>query len=113
MGSCVLPKVNPRVTAQAVVRRDVSRHVLPDVLGQDLIDERLIADAPPFGLLTELPEDASVEPNRDQLPRRIAKRRSSDPAHRPQLLGRRLGDVAEINRARGTPRVLGGSPAAR
>jgi hypothetical protein len=29
------------------------------------------------------------------------------------LLGRRLGDVAEINRARGTPRVPGGSPAAR
>jgi len=89
------------------------RHVLSDVLRQDLVDEGLVADAPPLGLLAELPEDTGVEPNRDQLPRRIAEGRPPDPAHGSQLVGRRLGDVAEINRGFGTPRVLGGSPAAR
>lgn len=111
-GSCPA-RCDPRLTTQAIARRGAFSHVLPDVLRQDLVDERLVADPSPLRLLAQLPENAGVEPNRDQLSRCIAERRAPDPAHRSQLLGRRLGDVAEINRARGAPRVPGGSPAAR
>jgi hypothetical protein len=83
------------------------------VLGENFVDERLVADAPATSLLPELLEDARVHADRDELTRRVTKWRSPYTPHRLQLRGGRLGDVAEVNPAPGTPRVRAGSPAAR
>jgi hypothetical protein len=92
---------------------DRLRHVLPDVLGEHVVDERLIPNAPSTCGLSKLLQYASVEPNRNQLARRIPNRWTTHPAHGPELIRGRLRDVAEVNRLRRTPPVPGGSPAAR
>lgn len=61
------------------------RDVFPDVLGEDLVDQRLIADALSACGLPKLLEYDGVEANRNQLARRLADRRTSDPTHGPEL----------------------------
>ena len=90
-----------------------SGDVLSHVLREYLVDERLVPDASASRLLPELLEHTGVDANGDQLPRRVAERRATDPAHRTELFGRRLRDVAEVNPARRTPRARAGSRAAR
>jgi hypothetical protein len=92
---------------------DRLRDGLAGVLGQDLIDEGLVADAPPPRFFAELLEHSGVNTDRDQFSRLVAEWRPSDPSQRPQLRGRGVGDVAEVNPARCTRRVRAGSHGAR
>ena len=62
-----------------------SGDVLPHVVRQHLVDQRLVADPSAPGLLPELLEHCSVDANRDQLPGRVAERRPADSAHRRKL----------------------------
>lgn len=89
------------------------RDVLADVPGEHLVDERLIPDATPARRLAKLFEHGGVQTNRDQLARRIPDWRAPDAPHRPQLIGRGLWNVAEINLSRRTPHAPDGSPGAR
>ena len=87
--------------------------ILPDMCGQDLVDDGLVAHAAPARFLTELIEHARIHTNRDELARFISKGRPTHPSHRLQLLGRRLGNVREVNLSPRTPHARDGSPAAR
>jgi len=82
------------------------------VLGEHLVDKRLVAHAAAPRFLPELLQHACVDPNGDQSARSIAKGRPAYPPHRRQLRGRRIRDVAEVNLLRGTSRARDGSPAA-
>ena len=84
------------------------RNVLPNVLLQDLVDQRLIPDLAPLRFPPQLRQYLDVEANRDQLTWDSAHRRPPDASHRAELRHRRLGNVAEINLARRTPRARGG-----
>jgi hypothetical protein len=98
------------VTAVAPV---CSGNVLADVLRQHFIDQRLVPDASTACFLSELIEDARIDTDRDQLPRLVADRGPTDAPHRPQLLGRRIGQIRKINLSRRTPRAHDDSRAAR
>lgn len=73
------------------------RHGLADVLGEHVVDERLIPDALAARGLPELLEHPCIDTDGDQLPRRIAEWRTPDPAHRPELIRGRLRNVGEVN----------------
>jgi hypothetical protein len=88
-------------------------HVLSHVPGQDLVNESLISDTAAARFFAELLEHSRIDANRDQSARFAAERRPPHSAHGLQLLGRRVRDVREVNLSAYTPRVRGGSPAAR
>jgi hypothetical protein len=54
--------------------------VFTDVFREDLVDQRLVADAPTPRLLAERIQDAWINPDRNQLARFVRKRR---PTHTP------------------------------
>ena len=89
------------------------RDVLAHVLGQDLVDERLIAHSTSARFLSELVENSWVYADRNQLARAVAQRWPSNAPHRPQLLGRRIWNVREINLAPCTPHARGDSRVGR
>jgi len=89
------------------------RDVFADVFGQDLVDQRLVPDAAATRFLPKLRQDLGVEPDGDQPTSLVSQRRPPDAAHRPQLRGRRFGDVAVVNLGCGTPRAPAGSRGAR
>ena len=74
-----------------------SRNALLDVLRQHLVNQRLVADLPPPGFLTEVVQDVRVYSDGDQTPRRFAQRWATNTPHRPQLLGRSFWNVGEVN----------------
>jgi len=84
------------------------RHVLPHVVRQDLVDQGLIPHMSPLRFPPKLRQYIDVEADRDQLPWDIAERRPPDAPHGAELRRRRLGNVAEINLPRRTPRARGG-----
>ena len=84
------------------------RNILPNVLRQDLVDQRLIPDTSPLRFPPKLRQYLDVEADRDQLTWDIAERRPPDAPHGAELCRRRLGNVAEINLPRRTPRARGG-----
>jgi hypothetical protein len=94
-------------------RQRVLRHVLADVLGENLVDQRLVADAPAARFLTELIEDAWIDTDRDQLTRFVTEWGPTHPSHGLQLRGRRIGYVGKVNLSRRTPRAPGDSRAVR
>jgi hypothetical protein len=86
----------------------------PDVCGEQLMDERLIADARASRLCAQGPQDVGVETNRDQLASRTPERRPADSPRASQLLVGQLRDVREVNRLGSrTPLSLYDSPPAR
>ncbi len=87
--------------------------VLANVFREDLVDQRLVADAPAMRFLAQRLEDAWIEADRDQSARFVTERRPPHPPHRLELLGRRRGNVRVVNPSRRTPHVRGDSPAAR
>jgi hypothetical protein len=92
--------------ARAIPRASVvtSGHVLFGVPGQHFVDEGLIAHTPALRFLPERSKHSRVQTNGNELAGRDADGRPADALHRFQLLRRRIGDVREINAARGTPR---------
>ena len=89
------------------------RHTVADVIGEHLVDQRLVADMTAARFLSERLEDAWINADRDQSPRFISDRRPTDSAHRLQLCARRLRNIRGGNFSRRTPRVRAGSLAAR
>ncbi|MEO7274667.1 MAG: hypothetical protein ABI211_21965 [Vicinamibacterales bacterium] len=83
------------------------------MLRQDLVDQRLIPDTSTLRFPSKLGQNLDVEANRDQLTCDLAERRPTDAPHGAELRSRRLGDVAEINLRRRTPRARGGWRAGR
>ncbi len=78
------------------------------MLREDLVDERLVPDAPTLGFPPKLRQDLDVKADRDQLTWDIAERRPTDAPHGAELRSRRLGNVAEVNLRRRTPCARGG-----
>jgi hypothetical protein len=76
-----------------IVMAEISGDVLPHMLGQHLVDQRLIPDATTARLFAELFENIRIDPDCDQLTRFGAKRRPTNATHRFQLCPRRFGDV--------------------
>jgi len=86
----------------------------PDVCGEQLMDERLIADAGASRLHAQGAQDVGVETDRDQLARRAPERRPADSPRASQLLVGQLRDVREVNLLGSrTPLSLYDSPPAR
>src|SRR5262245_43214234 len=96
-------------------RTSSSGDILPGMLREHLVDQRLVADPSAPRLFAEARQDVRVHANRDQLTRRSAEGRAAHPPHRPELFIRRLRNVREINPPtwRGTPSFLSGSRASR
>jgi hypothetical protein len=65
---------------------DASRHILPDVVSQQLVDEGLVAYLPALRLFTQAIQDLRIDPNRNEPACRLAERWAAHPAHRAQLL---------------------------
>src|SRR5262245_21145601 len=86
---------------------------LSDVLCQYLIDESLVADPSSSGFLPKLLEHIRIDTNRNELTRLVTQWRSANPTHRPQLLGRRVRNIREVNLSADTPRARAESLAAR
>lgn len=99
--------------SQALLQGDRLRDVFADVFREDLVDQRLVADMSAARFFAKRFEDARIDPDRDQSSRFVTEGRPSDPSHRLELFERRLGNVGVVNPSRRTPRVRGGSPAAR
>jgi hypothetical protein len=87
--------------------------ISPYVLGEYLVDQCLIPDTSTTSFLPELLEHSGVHADRDKPARCVTKRRTAHAPHPTQLRLGRLGNVAEINPARRTPRVRAGSHGAR
>ena len=86
----------------------------PDVCGEQLMDERLIADPRPGGLYAQGSQDVGVETNRNQLAGRTPERRPADSPRASQLPVGQLRDVREVNLLGSrTPLSLHDSPPAR
>jgi len=86
----------------------------PDVGGEQLMDERLIADASASRLHAQGAQDVGVETNRNQLAGRTPERRPADAPRASQLLVGQLRDVREVNLLGSrTPPSLYDSPLAR
>jgi hypothetical protein len=90
----------------------ISGDVLPHMLGQYFVDQRLVADTTTARLFAELIENIRIDPNGDQLTRFDAKRRPPNATHAFQLRCRRFRDVREINLSPRTPRARADSRAA-
>ena len=58
-----------------------------DVLREQLVDERLVAEPPLLGLASDRLEDTRVDTDSDQAPGFGAERRSADPPHGGELRG--------------------------
>jgi hypothetical protein len=101
------------VTPQAVSTRVHLCDISPYVPGEYLVDQRLIPDTSTTSFLPELLEHPGVHADRDKLARGVAKRRTAHAPHPAQLRLGRLGNIAEVNPARRTPRVRAGSRGAR
>src|SRR5215470_6237595 len=81
------------------------------MLCQQLVDEGLIAQAPPLGFLPYGPENVGIDPNGNQASGRSPQGRASNPAHRAELRGRCRRNVGEVNPAAPCrPPALSGSP---
>jgi len=72
-----------------------------DVLRKEVVDEGLVAKPTPLGLAPHGVEHVGIDPNRDQAPGRHPQGGPPHAPHRPELRGRRLRDIGEINP--GTP----------
>ncbi len=70
-----------------------------DVFREEVVNEGLVAQASPFGLTPDRVEHLGVDPDRDQSPGRGPEGRPPDSSHRPDLGGRSLRDVGEVNPA--------------
>lgn len=70
-----------------------------DVLREEIVDERLVAQPSPFRLAPDCVEDLGVNANRDQSSGRRPQGGSPDSSHRAELGGGSLGDVGEVNPA--------------
>lgn len=83
------------------------------MFGQDVVDERLVADVPPLGLFLDLRQDLRINADGDQLAGVLAERGAPYAAHRPQLRIRQLRDVGEVDPTMfgDRPLSLCGSPA--
>lgn len=86
-----------------------------DMLREQVVDERLVAQASPLGFPPHGGENVRIDPNRDQSPGLGAQRRPSYPSHGSELRGRGLRNLGEVNPATPPrrPRDLCGSPGAR
>jgi len=93
--------------------RSALRHVLLDVLREDFVDQCLVPNAASTSFLSKLIEDCRIDSDGDQASWFVAHRRTTDSTHDVELFSRRLGEVREINRSRGTPPARDGSPGAR
>src|SRR5262245_65418528 len=86
----------------------------PDVCGEQLMDERLIADSRPGCFHAQGPQDVRVETNRDQLAGCTPERGPADSPRASQLLVGQLRGVREVNLLGSrTPLALFDSPPAR
>jgi hypothetical protein len=105
----------PRCHAEAVTKQPSSRNMLLHVLGQHLVDQRLVAYLPPPRLFADTIQDVWIQANRDETTCRVTEQRATDPTHRAQLLVRRLRNVREVNPPRPSRTRLFpcGSPASR
>src|SRR5437016_12285104 len=85
-----------------------------DVLREQLVDEGLIAQAPPLGFPPHGPKDLGIDPNGDQPSGSDPQGGAPHAAHCSELHGRCLGEIGEVNPAPPhMPSVLSGSPGAR
>lgn len=84
-----------------------------NVIREYLIDQGLVADVSTTRFLAERLEDARIDADCDQSARFVPDRRPSDSAHRLQLFARHLRNIRVVNLSGRTPRVRGGSLAAR
>jgi hypothetical protein len=69
------------------------RNTVPHVVGENLVDQRLIADVPAPRFLSERLQHARINADRDQTAGFFPNRRTPDPAHCLQLFGGCLGNV--------------------
>src|SRR5512145_983715 len=74
-----------------------SRNILPDMFGQDLVDQRLVSDLPALRLFTEAVQDVWIHPDRDQPTCSLPKRGPADSTHRPELFVRRFWNIRKVN----------------
>ena len=86
-----------------------------DVLREEIVDEGLVAQPPPFGLTPDGVEYFGVDSNGDQPPGRASQGGPPDSSHRPELRRGSLRDVGEVNPAAPSHglRAPCGSPGAR
>lgn len=85
-----------------------------DVRGEQLVDERLIADPRARRFDAQSPQDVGIDANGDQLAGRAPERRPTDSSCAGELLVGQLRDVRKINLLDShTPPFLCGSPPAR
>jgi hypothetical protein len=61
------------------------------------MDQRLITQPTPLGFPLQGAEHIRVDPNSDELTRRISQWRTSDAAHGTELLVGRLREVGKVN----------------
>lgn len=109
------PLENPVDARTHLIRERVKaalRDVLTDVFREHLVDQHLVTDPSAACFLAEGIEQVWIGADRDQSARCVTERRSPHPSHRPELCGRRVGNVRVVNPSRRTPRVHAGSPAA-
>ena len=87
----------------------------PDILGQNVVDERLVAQTASLRFSSHGREDLGIDPNRNQSPGFRTQRRPPDTAHSPELSRSHLWDIGEINLVIPpyTPPALSGSHGAR
>jgi hypothetical protein len=85
-GGAMLPGAGDRLLGQ-VVEALASRDILANMLGEDGVDERLVADATPPSLLAKTLEDRRIEADRNELARFLPERWAADAPHRPELFG--------------------------
>jgi len=69
----------------------------PDILGENVVDERLVAQAAPLRFSSDRREDLGIDPNGNQSPGFRAQRRPPDTSHSPELNRGQLWDIGEIN----------------
>jgi hypothetical protein len=86
-----------------------------NVLGEQIVDEGLIAQPSPLRLPSHRVENLGIDPNGNQSPGLGTQRRSPHASHRSQMGGGNLRDFGEVNPGTPpcTPLALSGSPGAR
>lgn len=70
---------------------------MADIVREYSVDQRLVSDTSAFGFLAEARENARIQPDRDELTRVIAERRSAHAPHRAELVLGGLRQIREIN----------------
>jgi hypothetical protein len=71
--------------------------IFANVLGEDFVNQGLVAHVSAARFLAELIEHARIDTDGDQLTRFVTERGSTDTSHRLELHRRRLGDVRKVN----------------